>query len=77
MKKAKVEKGEELAMKKKRLGWLNQCDRTYTDKNGTHYFGFDDEESGVTVWYDEDGQFDSMRAIPANDWNLTFVHAYH
>ena len=49
------------------VDWLNDCDRTSTNEDGSKFFGFDDEETGKTTWYDEDGNLDCETQIP-NDW---------
>lgn len=58
-------------MKKNYLDWLKKCDRTSVNEDGSRFFGFDDEETGNTIWYDEDGNCDSSTAIP-NDWFSIF-----
>ena len=54
--------------KTKQLDWLNRCDRTSTNEDGSRFYGFDDEETDTTTWYDEDGNLDSTTEIPKNDW---------
>ncbi len=39
-------------------------DRQRTDKDGTCYYGYDDEEDGTTAWYDGNGYLDSVSETP-------------
>lgn len=51
------------------VDWLNDCDRTSTNEDGSKFFGFDDEETGKTTWYDEDGNLDCETPIPNDLWS--------
>lgn len=51
-------------MKKDALEWLDNCDRIAENEDGSQFCGFDDEETGTTTWYDEDGNCDSTTEIP-------------
>ena len=65
-------KGDDTMYRKDRsLSWLDKCDRTSTNEDGSKFFGFDDEETGKTTWYDEDGNLDCETPIP-NDWDMWF-----
>lgn len=50
------------------LDWLKKYDRTSTNDDGSVFYGFDDEETDTTTWYDENGNLDSVTEIPKNDW---------
>ena len=54
-------------MKYNDLDWLDNCDRTSDNEDGSRFYGFDDD-NGKTVWYDEDGNCDCMTDTP-NDWS--------
>ena len=51
-------------MRKESLAWLDDCDRVSENEDGSRFYGFDDEETGTTTWYDEDGNCDSITDIP-------------
>lgn len=51
-------------MRKNSLAWLDNCDRIAENEDGSRFYGFDDEETGTTTWYDEDGNCDSTTEIP-------------
>ena len=51
-------------MRKESLAWLDNCDRVSENEDGSRFYGFDDEETGTTTWYDEDGNCDSITDIP-------------
>ena len=59
---------ENIDMRKNGLEWLEKCDRTATNEDGSRFYRFDDEDSGTTTWYDENGNCDSMTNIPQDDW---------
>ena len=50
------------------LNWLGKCDRTSTNDDGSKFYGFDDEETGTTTWYDEDGNTDCVTETPCDEW---------
>ena len=50
--------------------WMSNkdFDRTYTNKSdGQNFFGYDDEDTGTTDWYTEDGVLDSSTPTPSDD----------
>ncbi len=55
-------------MKHNKLDLLNNYDRISANEDGSHFYGFDNEESGTTIWYDEEGNCDSTTDISVNDW---------
>ena len=57
----------------RRKAWfdLSKCDRESTNADGSKFFGFDDEETGTTAWYDEDGNLDSVTDTP-RDYDFPF-----
>ena len=57
-------------MKNNDLNWLDKYDRISINDDGSKFYGFDDEETGTTIWYDEEGNCDSVTETPSNDWEL-------
>lgn len=37
------------------------------ESDGMGFYGYDDEETGTTEWYTEDGVLDSITDIPGDD----------
>ena len=47
---------------------FGEFDRTETnDDDGQKFYGYDDEETGTTTWYDEDGTLDCETPTPDDD----------
>ena len=44
-------------------------DREYTNESdGQHFVGYDDEETGTTAGYDDDGNLDCITDTPHDDF---------
>ncbi len=37
------------------------------ESDGMGFYGYDDEETGTTIWYDEDGNCDCITETPSDD----------
>ena len=38
------------------------------ESDGQHFVGYDDEETGTTAWYDDDGNLDCVTDTPDDEW---------
>ena len=54
-------------MGKRSTPWLDDCDRIDENEDGSRFYGFDDDDSDTTTWYDEDGNCDSITETPYDD----------
>ena len=43
--------------------------KSVNESDGQCFFGYDDEESGTTAWYDEDGNLDCLTRKPEGIWD--------
>ena len=44
-----------------------RADRKSTNDDGSVFYGYDDEETGTTTWYTEDGTCDCKTDTPGDD----------
>lgn len=50
------------------MGFFDDYDRfERNESDGQGFYGYDDEETGTTEWYTEDGVLDSVTETPADD----------
>lgn len=50
------------------MGFLNDYDRfERNESDGQGFYGYDDEKTGTTEWYTEDGVLDSVTKTPSDD----------
>ena len=58
----------------RKKAWFDPSDAdriSVNQSDGQKFFGFDDEETGTTAWYDEDGNLDSVTDTPRDyDFSL-------
>ena len=38
------------------------------ESDGQYFVGYDDEETGTTAWYDDDGNLDCITNTPDDEW---------
>lgn len=48
-------------------GPYGRADRKSTNEDGTVFYGYDDKDTDTTIWYDSDGNADSITDTPSDE----------